>query len=108
MLSKWVTLPRLFRLEHAALFMWIILPAFGAMAYTPTLVLERPLFIRERNDGLYRSITYLCFKIVSELLIATLVSVVICCWTWFAVGYRGSFLVFWLTYLLTLSVGIGA
>ena len=29
----------------------------------PSIVLERGLFIRERNDGLYRPITYLCSKV---------------------------------------------
>ena len=39
------------------------MPAFTAVAYVPALILERPLFLRERNDGLYRVITYLSFKI---------------------------------------------
>ena len=30
----------------AVLFMWVTLPAFGAAAYVPAIVLERPLFIR--------------------------------------------------------------
>lgn len=30
----------------AALFMWCILPGFGAVAQAPTLVIERPLFVR--------------------------------------------------------------
>ena len=38
----------------AVLFMWCTLPAYGASSYVPSLVLERPLFVRERNDGLYR------------------------------------------------------
>ena len=41
----------------------IVMPAFTAVAYVPALILERPLFLRERNDGLYRVITYLSFKI---------------------------------------------
>eukprot|EP01025_Chloroclados_australasicus_P041211 TRINITY_DN4350_c0_g1_i1.p1 TRINITY_DN4350_c0_g1~~TRINITY_DN4350_c0_g1_i1.p1 ORF type:complete len:528 (-),score=50.28 TRINITY_DN4350_c0_g1_i1:47-1465(-) len=47
----------------AVLFMWCTLPAFGAASYVPAIVLERPLYVRERNDGLYRSITYLFAKI---------------------------------------------
>lgn len=47
----------------AVLFMWCTLPAFGAASYVPAIVLERPLFVRERNDGLYRVITYLCAKV---------------------------------------------
>jgi hypothetical protein len=30
----------------AVLFMWVTLPAYGAAAYVPALVLERPLFTR--------------------------------------------------------------
>jgi hypothetical protein len=33
----------------------------------PSLVLERALFSRERNDGLYRVATYLGGKMVDEL-----------------------------------------
>lgn len=30
----------------ALLYMWAMLPAFSAAAYVPSLVLERPLFVR--------------------------------------------------------------
>lgn len=30
----------------AVLFMWVTLPIFGAAAYIPAIVLERPLFVR--------------------------------------------------------------
>ena len=30
----------------AMLFMWTVLPAFGAASYVPSIVLERPLFLR--------------------------------------------------------------
>ena len=30
----------------AMLFMWTVLPAFGASSYVPSIVLERPLFLR--------------------------------------------------------------
>lgn len=42
---------------------WTTLPAFGASAYVPSIVMERGLFIRETNDGLYRVITYICSKV---------------------------------------------
>jgi len=34
----------------AVLFMWSTLPAFGAAAYVPAIVLERPLFTRHVLD----------------------------------------------------------
>ena len=36
----------------------------------PVLVLERPVYLRERSDGLYRPITYLIYKAIEELAIA--------------------------------------
>lgn len=38
---------------------------------------DRPVFVRERNDGLYHVLTYLLAKLVQELLIALLASVVV-------------------------------
>lgn len=111
------------------LFMWVVLPAYGAASYVPAIVLERPLFVRcdrlarpaggvgfpgrlqagwrkrrcqplgnsklparrtrqrfcpsppppnnrERNDGLYRVITYLVAKMTEELGIALINSIV--------------------------------
>lgn len=83
------------------------LPAFGAAAYTPALVLERPLYYRERNDGLYRSITYLCFKMFGELLLAFPVSAIVSVYVWFALQLSGLWLVYWLAYVCTLMFGIG-
>lgn len=45
----------------------VTLPAFGAASYIPSIVLERALFVRERNDGLYRVITYLLAKMIDEV-----------------------------------------
>jgi ABC-2 type transporter len=42
----------------------------SAAAYVPSIVLERPVFIRERSDGLYSVTTYLCHKMVEEILLA--------------------------------------
>ena len=40
----------------------VILPAYGAGPYLPTIVLDRPIFIREMHDGLYTPLTYLTYK----------------------------------------------
>lgn len=42
----------------------------------PAIILERPLFVRERSDGLYRVSTYLAFKLLSELAVGLLVALV--------------------------------
>ncbi len=57
------------------LFMWVVLPAFGAASYVPSIVLERPLFVREQSDGLYRVSTYLSFKMIEELSLAFINSI---------------------------------
>lgn len=79
---------------------------FGAASYVPALVLEKPLFVRERSDGLYRPITYLLSKFFDEIFITIFASLIFSAVVFFAVDLTGSFLVFWLTYFLTLSIGI--
>eukprot|EP00879_Flechtneria_rotunda_P005742 GHRR01006043.1.p1 GENE.GHRR01006043.1~~GHRR01006043.1.p1 ORF type:complete len:547 (+),score=129.21 GHRR01006043.1:934-2574(+) len=92
----------------AVLFMWVTMPAYGAASYVPAIVLERSLFTRERNDGLYRVVTYLAAKMFDELAINLIVSVVIAAAAFYAIQLQGSFLLFWLIYFFTLAVGIGA
>ena len=62
---------------------------------------------RERNDGLYRVITYLCYKMLEELLLAIIISVVAACIVFYGVQLKGQWVAFWLTYLVTLANGIG-
>jgi ATP-binding cassette subfamily G (WHITE) protein 2 len=88
------------------LFMWVNLPAFGAASYIPAIVLERALFVRERNDGLYRVITYLCAKMLEELGIAFIVSLVFSNVVWYPLKFQGLWVIFWLVYFCTLSIGI--
>lgn len=90
----------------AVLFMWTTLPAFGAAAYIPAIVLERSLFVRERHDGMYRVFTYLLAKMFDELLITGVVSVGIAAYTFYGIQLQGEFVLFWLTYYITLSTGI--
>ena len=63
---------------------------------------------RERNDGLYRVITYLCAKLLDELVLNMLGSILFSIIVFYGVRLQGAWVVFWLVYLLTLSVGIGA
>lgn len=63
---------------------------------------------RERNDGLYRPVTYLAFKIAEEMVVVFLNSVVFSALVFFTLRLKGSFVFFWLVYLVTSSVGIGA
>ncbi|WPT13868.1 ABC transporter G family member 50 [Picochlorum sp. SENEW3] len=70
----------------AVLFMWCTLPAFGAASYVPAIVLERPLFVRERSDGLYKSDL---FNVV-----------------FWPIKFQGQWVLFWLVYYATLGCGI--
>eukprot|EP00884_Botryococcus_braunii_P014587 jgi/Botrbrau1/23129/Bobra.0243s0059.1 len=60
----------------------------------------------ERNDGLYRPITYLTAKMTEELIIAFFNSLVFSCLVYFPTGLRGSFVMYWLVYFVTTSIGI--
>eukprot|EP00887_Chlorella_sp_A99_P008260 scaffold12.g8260.t1 len=92
----------------AVLFMWCTLPAYGASSYVPSLVLERPLFVRERNDGLYRVGTYLASKMVEEVGLALVNSLVFSNIVFWPLKLQGQYALFWLIYLVTLSIGISS
>jgi ATP-binding cassette subfamily G (WHITE) protein 2 len=90
----------------SALFMWTTLPAFGAAAYVPQIVMERRLFMRERADGLYRPMTYLVFKMLDEMFLLLPVTLVLGAVVFYAMNLTGSFVLFWLVYYFTLGNGV--
>ena len=90
----------------ALLFVWVIFPAFGATAYIPEIVQERALFYRERNDGLYRVITYLLSKMIDETLVAFVTSIVLGAILWAATDVNTSYVVFAIVYFGVLMNGI--
>lgn len=71
------------------------------------IVLERPIFVREQSDGLYRTMTYLMFKILEEVALTTVTSVGFSLLVFYTVRLQGSFFIVWLVFLLTQLVGIG-
>ena len=62
---------------------------------------------RERNDGLYLPITYLSARLAGELAVVVLQSLVVSAMVFYPLALRGAFVVFWLAWLLTTSVGVG-
>ena len=62
---------------------------------------------RERSDGLYNTITYLLSKMVEELLVILFVSLTVSLCIFYAVGFHGEWILFWLVYLVTISIGMG-
>lgn len=63
--------------------------------------------MRERNDGLYRVVTYLCAKMFDELVITLFSSCGIAAIVFYGVRLQGNFALFWLVYYMTLCIGIG-
>eukprot|EP00884_Botryococcus_braunii_P006507 jgi/Botrbrau1/15858/Bobra.40_1s0042.1 len=90
----------------AVLFMWSTLPAFGAASYVPAIVLERPVFTREISDGLYQVITYLVYKMLSEMTVTFVASIFFSAITFFPIRLQGQWVTFWLFYYCTLCCGI--
>jgi len=90
----------------SVLFMVVVLPAFGAAGYMPSLMLERPIFVRERADGNYNVISYLSFKVVEEFVVSVPVSLLFTVVLYYGVGMHGSLALFWLTFLVTANIGI--
>ena len=58
----------------------------------PALALEKPLYIRERDDGLYRPITYLLAKLFNELFITLFSSIVFALVAWYLVQVQTFYL----------------
>ena len=54
----------------------------------PALALEKPLYIRERNDGLYRPITYLLAKVLEELFLTVIASLLFALALWYLIQVR--------------------
>lgn len=69
--------------------------------------MERALFIRERNDGLYRPLIYLLYKLLDELLLMLPVTTATTATVFLACRLQGSFLLFWLVNFVTLANGTG-
>lgn len=94
----------------AVLFQLVALTAFTAAIYVTQLFLERPVFYRERADGLYNTGTYLAYNLIMEFGWAALTSVIFVCIVFWSIGFdeRGNFGVFWLIYYLMNLTSISA
>ena len=92
--------------SSAALFMWALLPSFASITFLPAFILERVLYVRERNDGLYTPLAYLLHKMIEEVIVIAIISIIFSVTVWFAVSFLGSFLLFFLVYFVTTCVGV--
>lgn len=62
---------------------------------------------RERADGLFRPFTYLCQKLVGEVIVTLFVSLACSALVFYTVRLAGNFAYFWLDYFMTTLCGIG-
>lgn len=90
----------------AGLFMFATSPALTAGAYLPTIMLERPLYNRERADGLYYSFTYLIVKWIQEVVLVVPTSLILATLVYFSMGLNGLWVVYWLNYMLAMLTSI--
>jgi hypothetical protein len=88
------------------LFMNSILPAYAAAGGMPSIVLERPLFYREQDDGCYPVVSYIVYKLIEDGAIGVPVSLLCQSIIYFGVGLHGSFLRFWVVNFFIMQTGI--
>ncbi|KAG7667438.1 hypothetical protein Ndes2526B_g02020 [Nannochloris sp. 'desiccata'] len=92
----------------AIIFFWSIAPAFAAASFVPAIMLSRPLYFRERNDGLFRPITFLMYLMAEEIIVAIPVSFIACTMMWFGAGLQGSYIMWWCSFAISFVVGISS
>jgi len=88
------------------LFMVVALCGYGAAAVVPTLVLDRPLFYRETNDGCYGPCAYYMFKLIQEGFLCVFTSLMFMMIVYWGVGFQGSFGTMAAIYYLTTMISI--
>jgi ATP-binding cassette subfamily G (WHITE) protein 2 len=64
------------------------------------------LVSRERSDGLYKAVTYLVAKLLEEVIVALVQSLIMSCIVFFPLELAGSWALFWYTYFQTTVIGI--
>ena len=74
--------------------------------YIPTLVLERPTYRRELQDGCFRPITYLLAKLAEELTASAFLALVFVVPVYFAAGLKGSLGIVITIYFYSVFIGV--
>ena len=73
-----------------------ILPSFQASGYMPSVVMERAMFYREVDDGVYPLSSYIAYKIIEEGVLAIPVSLIAQMMLYLGCGIQGSYFYFWI------------
>jgi len=88
------------------LFMVTALCGYGAASVVPSLVLDRPLFYRETNDGCYGPFAYFTYKIIQEGFLCVFTSLLFTVVIFWGVQFQGSFFILMLSYYLVTMISI--
>merc|ERR1719327_877886 len=70
----------------AVIFITIQITGLITVIYIPALVIDKPVFIRESNDGCYRTISYVCANYVIEAIAVACSSICYSCVLYWAIG----------------------
>jgi len=107
---KWRT-PQGLIIVIAVIFITIQITGLITVIYIPSLVINKPVFIRESNDGCYRTISYVCANYLIEAIAIACSSICYTCVLYWAIGGMnpdvGAFFFFMFThfvYSLTATV----
>ena len=71
-----------------------------AAAYIPSIVLERPVYLRETSDGMFTPITYLSHKILEEIVIAIGMAVAFSLPVYYVINLQVIIIIIWLLHNL--------
>ncbi|KAI8469823.1 MAG: P-loop containing nucleoside triphosphate hydrolase protein [Monoraphidium minutum] len=87
-------------------FMWSAIPLWLSAAFVPGVVSERRLFLKERDDGLYRASTYLAARLLEDVAVSVPVTLAAAGLVFSVCKAQGLFSIFWLAYWSAVCCGI--
>ena len=88
----------------AVLFITVFITGLITVIYIPGIIIDKPVFIRESNDGCYRTISYVCANYVIEAIAVACSSICYSCVLYWAIGgmnpTAGAFFFFMFTHFV--------
>ena len=70
----------------AVIFITVFITGLITVIYIPGLIIDKPIFIRESNDGCYRTISYVCANYLIEAIAVACSSICYSCILYWAIG----------------------
>jgi len=88
----------------SVIFITIFITGIITIIYIPGLIIDKPVFIRESNDGCYRTISYTCANFLIEAIAVACSSIAYTCVLYWAIGgldqSAGAFFFFMFTHFV--------